>query len=811
MALNFPTAPTTGQTHDATNGIRYIFDGVKWITQGSNASGLKDIVKLDSITSQFNGTLTTFDLKTSGTTVKPFNAETLTISLGGVIQEPQTAYTVDTNAGTITFASAPPTGIAFYGLLNSRAPLSTGTLSDGAVTNAKVNATAAIDATKLAFTQTGTGATARTVDSKLKEVVSVKDFGAVGNGTTDDTVAIQAAFNSISNYSSVFFPTGTYLLSANVTATNKKAILNGATFTGGFDIQTDFIESFEQWINGDDVTGVNKKGSIVGVGTPAIGTEYNKGGLLVGAGHSTNNTGAFISCDGATNWLSVVPNKPNNPQELIVYNSGLSGYANAVSGGGVINKVSGESFPAPYTSDSDGSTNKLIGDQFYFLRKVFKIKAVNSATQVEVEEEDKSAVNFSSDDAAETEAYTYSLTSGSGTATVTGTSVKYVSGDPFVPTFFNRSFKFSLTGKVTEFNITQANITEANPAVFTFNGHGLQNGDTLKYTANGTQPLITTVGGVSLTTVDSFVSNATVFSVLNRTDNTFQLGRVLDDGSVTAAVEVTNDGSDGQVFSINVTFVDPSEYTLGSAVGNGTYNFEWKGNINDQLSTLRVQAIAGSNEENVNIIAYGGNNFLGRYYSFETGFAGIGKFRPLFIGSGDYDNNAGYAHNIGCYSRDASNTRPTLQLGGVQGRHSVAVFGPANGVPYANRFEIEGAAANFKPAIRTKGTDANVGFGIDTKGNGELVVSQDFARTLFRVFGDASQSVNFLSTIARRAGQPVEIFADGGDTNIDFKLQPKGTGVMQFGVHTSSSDAAVSGYITIKDAAGNTRKLAVIS
>jgi hypothetical protein len=52
---------------------------------------------------------------------------------------------------------------------------------------------AGLSAAKSTFTQAGTGAVARTVDSKLKDVVSVKDFGAVGDGVADDTAALNAA------------------------------------------------------------------------------------------------------------------------------------------------------------------------------------------------------------------------------------------------------------------------------------------------------------------------------------------------------------------------------------------------------------------------------------------------------------------------------------------------------------------------------------------------------------------------------------------------------------------------------------------
>jgi hypothetical protein len=91
----------------------------------------------------------------------------------------------------------------------------------GAIVNADVNASAGIEATKLSFTQTGSGAAVRTVDSKLQDTVSVKDFGAVGDGVADDTIAIQTAINS-SHRKAVFFPRGIY----NVTDTLNITVLS---------------------------------------------------------------------------------------------------------------------------------------------------------------------------------------------------------------------------------------------------------------------------------------------------------------------------------------------------------------------------------------------------------------------------------------------------------------------------------------------------------------------------------------------------------------------------------------------------------
>tara|TARA_R100000951_G_scaffold39970_1_gene33936 strand:- start:3429 stop:5900 length:2472 start_codon:yes stop_codon:yes gene_type:complete len=64
-----------------------------------------------------------------------------------------------------------------------------------------------------ASTYTYPGGVEQTVQTRLEQYVSVKDFGAVGDGVTDDTAAIQAALNSDTD--KVILPYGQYLVNSN--------------------------------------------------------------------------------------------------------------------------------------------------------------------------------------------------------------------------------------------------------------------------------------------------------------------------------------------------------------------------------------------------------------------------------------------------------------------------------------------------------------------------------------------------------------------------------------------------------------------
>ena len=81
------------------------------------------------------------------------------------------------------------------------------------------------------YNQGGTGAVARTTASKLQESVSVKDFGAVGDGTTDDTAAFTAAAAASPNGATI--PPATYKITGSVTglfySLGKVAIVGGGS------------------------------------------------------------------------------------------------------------------------------------------------------------------------------------------------------------------------------------------------------------------------------------------------------------------------------------------------------------------------------------------------------------------------------------------------------------------------------------------------------------------------------------------------------------------------------------------------------
>lgn len=80
----------------------------------------------------------------------------------------------------------------------------------------------------IGFTPAATTGVTTTVQAKLRQTISVRDFGATGDGTTDDTGAIQAAILSLpSTGGTLIFPNGEYKVTSGFTVSKNNVWLCG--------------------------------------------------------------------------------------------------------------------------------------------------------------------------------------------------------------------------------------------------------------------------------------------------------------------------------------------------------------------------------------------------------------------------------------------------------------------------------------------------------------------------------------------------------------------------------------------------------
>ena len=96
------------------------------------------------------------------------------------------------------------------------------------------NATAlgVVDASGIPYESSASGAVASTVQAKLSEYVSVKDFGAVGDGSTNDTAAIISAINHVMGLGGgiVHVPKGKYKITQTIYIPKGNVRLQGESF-----------------------------------------------------------------------------------------------------------------------------------------------------------------------------------------------------------------------------------------------------------------------------------------------------------------------------------------------------------------------------------------------------------------------------------------------------------------------------------------------------------------------------------------------------------------------------------------------------
>lgn len=285
-------ATIDGQSHASISisygSVMLFYAPTGWsaITSAINAESLNAITSLAPIDASYvvvgkNPTLTNERMLVAGSNVQitsDQNAGTVTISANVTSASPSAPpdasyIVVDSNASltnerrlvagnnvqitnnqtagtvTITANAAPPD--ASYVVIGSHANLTNErTLVAGEnvqITNNTSNGTVTISATVpagggggssptnasgIGYTPAGTNVASNlTVQSKLREYVSVKDFGAKGDGVTDDRAAIQECIDyCYQNGKTVFIPSGIYII-------NPLAIITGHVGANGLRVK----------------------------------------------------------------------------------------------------------------------------------------------------------------------------------------------------------------------------------------------------------------------------------------------------------------------------------------------------------------------------------------------------------------------------------------------------------------------------------------------------------------------------------------------------------------------------------------------
>lgn len=134
------------------------------------------------------------------------------------------------------------------------------------------------------------------------------------------------------------------------------------------------------------------------------------------------------------------------------------------------------------------------------------------------------------------------------------------------------------------------------------------------------------------------------------------------------------------------------------------------------------------------------------------------------------------------------------------------------GAGAVNNSVFRAARTGVNPAILSEGSDAIIGIDMISKSTGVIrFQSHDGSGENFRVVPSASAATDCATVTGSAGGGNVTFGAAGASTNIDILLTPKGSGVVRFGAYTTLGAEALAGYITIKDAGGTLRKVAVVA
>lgn len=612
----------------------------------------------------------------------------------------------------------------------------------------------------------GTGDTARAAGAKINANFQalfsrmggdVKNtYGAVGDydplaGTgTDDSAAFAAA---LAVFNEVILPPGNYLIADPAVL---QSVLKATVYGAG-----------RLYYNTGSA--VEQVGSFFRAGVCDSGNNQGlsrQGGLVVG-GEGPGVNGTLLRGQHPS-WMDFIPTRGGSGVEVQIYNTSNSGLAVTVDGTGYIDATSGD------FSSSAIEAGDVIGYGF----TLYRIKTKVSNSRLELETTGGGAVTFSG---ATTETFYHAYYYADGVCNTNGTAVTWVSGDYFFTgAALSGQHRIKINGTYYGFSsfTNERAITLGSSA-------GVQSSVAF------TQKFFSLARNTSLFRIQALSGGVEEnLAIYHRVDGRF----------VVASQASTATGAHYRpvVFQTGPNYDAP----LSTEIQHLTLSPDGQLGLGKDYTTVGWPTSAKMHIFRDPRIAHTTNGSTDTLLlDLHSTHNGAGPRHLVF---GGYNNfNAGYIQgwandaltvvsNIAIQPKGGSLGIGTDTITSLPSVLSVFDNTSANtsvGYPLTLQHQTTG----------TPGTGIGCGIAFRTEtaaDNVEVVGSLDFAQTDVT---DGSEDTDFIVRLQAAGGALAE------------KFRVLSTGTIQFGTHNAIGAETVTGYITIKDAAGNDRKVAIVS
>lgn len=257
--------------------------------------------------------------------------------------------------------------------------------------------------------------------ARIKVVTT--DFGAIGDGTTADRAAFEAAHAGTDPDWPIVVPSGNYNLGGTDLVTNgRRWILEGTTtFTAGKLRQCMFerhnpMGTVDVWYD--------RAATMFEQRTPfRLGGQSITPALSIGSADPDQSPfGSVLYADGHSNFLALKPEEPFNPMEINLYSYAYSGRANGVAG---TNRILRNIISCPASMPW---TPEMVGKCLYFGGVRYKVLSRVSDGEITVAAWPSMPVSFTSTAEA---TYHFTYTMFRGRCSTSGTAVTWKSGHKF--------------------------------------------------------------------------------------------------------------------------------------------------------------------------------------------------------------------------------------------------------------------------------------------------------------------------------------------------------------------------------------------